>query len=269
MIAVATGSRKLHAGEDWWPLLDELAKRYEIEEIWEGACTGADESVRVWAQARGLRVESFPAPWELYEQVGNKKGTAGPRRIDDMLEGRRGYVKGHSEHDPEAVDGVVAKSHVDGSPQMLIALPGHQGTRRTVRAARDRGLIIERLAKEPQVLNHYHFHGKGDGLPPRSRWIQRGQQPCARCRGQGPSPLANPFTKKRFPDIQANLGAYKRWLWDELKRCGPAMDELQSIEAADFLVCSCVRPDGSGGCHGHVIVKAWKWLSKQTDARQT
>lgn len=230
------GGRELHVGAPWWPPLDALAERYGVTEVWEGACTGADEGVKVWARARGKRVESFPAAWELFPSK-----AAGPRRNEDMLEGRRCYEL--------APHGVITTEEVAGSPELLIALPGNQGTRRMVRAARDRGIIVEYLALEPQVLNHWHFNGKGDRLPPRSRSIQRGK-----------SALANPHL---------DLVGYKRWLWAELQKDSKALAELQSIEPTAFLVCSCVRPDGKvledgrGGCHGHVVVKAWQWLREQ------
>ena len=294
-IAIAAGSRHLHVGHAWWPELDAKAEAYKITELWHGGAKGADEGVAVWARARGLTVEPFPAPWDLFKKAGLNQKAAGARRIDDMLSGRREYVLAHSEHDPEAIDGIVTTQQLGsaepitgevagqsyGIPRpnspasVLFALPGYAGTRRTIRAAAERGLITERIQIEPWVINRWHYR-RPDGtfeLPPSSVDIQRGTAlgnpfrvgdplgtagtvlgPLDKLLGCEPN-LNEPITGEQC------LEFYRAWLWREMHRKDRGvLAMLRRISAKDHLVCTCKRPDGTGLCHGDVVVRAWRFV---------
>lgn len=256
-IAVFTGGRFTNVDEQWWPLLDAVRKRLGITEVWHGACPigGADEGAERWAIAEGIPVERFPAPWSLYDRTpGLRKGGAGPRRIDDMLAGRRGYK----------VDGrgrVVTTEQLERVPEIVVAFPGGQGTRRTVRAGAALGMPVVYVQREPQVLNRHHYPPP-QGLPDGAIYIGRG------------TPLGNPNpvppAKERKPgEIEANLAAYKRHLWARIVARDPAvLRALDEIGRDSFLVCSCKKPDGTGPCHGDIVVAAWRWMRGQALERR-
>jgi len=279
-IAIAAGSRHIHIGHVWWPLLDAAAESYRITEVWHGGANGADEGVAFWAKARGLTVEAFPAPWDLFKQAGLKAKAAGARRIDDMLSGLRGYIIAHSKHDPEAVDGIVCTQQLgtrgseydlelaskvyrmkrpDSPASVLLALPGYAGTRRTIRAAQQRGLVVERLSVEPWVINRWHYRRK-DGsfdLPPDSMNIQRGTAL------GNPYEVGAPHPHRPGETISAEecLQLYRGHLWRLVHaRDRGVMAMLHRITARTHLVCTCKRPDGTGLCHGDVVVRAWRFV---------
>jgi hypothetical protein len=298
-IAIAAGWRHLHMSPEWWPALDSLRETYRITEIWHGACSlpkepeklaGADAGVEEWALDRGLVVQRFPAPWELYRAARLNAKAAGARRVADMLEGRRGYVMPHSKHDPDydPSSPVVTTERVEGQPEVLLALPGYAGTRRTIAAAVERGLLLERVQLEPWVINrwHYRLRDKSFDLPPESLDIQRG------------TALGNPFIVGDsistaievlgVPTVAAVLGRaprdsdtiqgehglelYRRWLFREMVNGDRGvMSQLRAITPRTHLVCTCKRPDGTGLCHGDVVVRAWRWMvgRKQPDAPST
>jgi hypothetical protein len=110
----------------------------------------------------------------------------------------------------------------------------------------------------PRLINAHHYAepGKADRRPPLPRgWVYIGR---SRPWG-GPSPLANPYAVTEHGSRALEL--YKGWLREKLRRRDPAvLEALRSIPADAHLVCHCVRPDGSGGCHGRVVALAWEWV---------
>lgn len=232
--------------------------------MWHGDGSGFDQGVARWAKQRGVHVEAFPAPWDLFEEAGLKKAAAGARRREDMLLGKRGYEIVEDSTGP----GIRTVEQLEGKPTFVLAGPGYKGTRRTIRDALDLGLFVERVQVEPWVVNCWHYNTAPHGstpvfeLPKPFTWIQRGK-----------SPLANPWPRKTIPDANKNLATYERWLGEKLRRLdapGPHWREiykaLDAITKDHVLVCSCVRDDGrvnletgQGRCHGHSVVKAWRW----------
>jgi len=116
--------------------------------------------------------------------------------------------------------------------------------------------------QEPAVINRHHYREKP--LPEPSIYIGRG------------TPLGNPKTKEELEAwLDDDLDAAERALDDPAYILTPFRAHLQAlIEAGDdgvirmfslitpqhHLVCSCKRPDGSGVCHGDVVVELWaKW----------
>lgn len=124
--------------------------------------------------------------------------------------------------------------------------------------------------REITVVNHHHLQGRTEGT------IYIGRPG----RGEAGSPLANPY---RIGDPRPggghwergeSIAAYERDLREALDPEAPAarwggrvlgavqreairaevrrLGELAAREALR-LRCFCVRPDGSGACHGHVI----------------
>lgn len=53
-----------------WTDLDELTKELTIDVLIEGGARGADRFARVWAQKRGIRVETFEADWSRGKRAG-------------------------------------------------------------------------------------------------------------------------------------------------------------------------------------------------------
>jgi hypothetical protein len=303
-IAIACGWRRLYTGAEWWPLLDEARESYRITEVWHGGCEdGADVVVALWAKARGLRIEAFPAPWELFKQAKIPAKAAGPRRIDDMLAGRRGYtiadvaqIDASDQQAPLALPeragedaprrrSLITTEQLEGRPEVLLALPGYAGTRRTIRAAEAAGLMVARLSFEPWVANKWHYRDR-DGsyrFPPDAIDIQRG------------SPIGNPFRVGDMIDAaiavlgrdavatvlgraprsddqitsDTCLALYRAWLMRQIReRDRGVMRALQRIGPKSVLMCTCKRPDGTGLCHGDVVVRCWRWLNgrRQPDA---
>lgn len=79
--------------------------------IIEGGATGADRFAKDWAFGEGCAIMNFPPNWAFY---GNK--AAGPMRNKWMLD--------------------------FGQPELVIAFPGHNGTRDMMRQARERGIVV-------------------------------------------------------------------------------------------------------------------------------
>jgi hypothetical protein len=146
---VIGGSRTLAVDERWWPLLDRLRQHQGFDRVWHGARGGADEGVAAWARARGLTVEEFPAPVELYAEAGLPPEHAEPRRNDDMLRAWGGYrSRGGS---------IVPCARAGGFAELVLALPPDHDTLDLVaRAERWSSIRVLRL------------------WPPRRRWRVRG-----------------------------------------------------------------------------------------------
>jgi len=146
---VVGGSRALSVDERWWPLLDRLREHQGFDRVWHGARGGADEGVAAWARARGLAVEEFPAPFELYREAGLPLAQAEPRRNDDMLRAWGGYrSRGGS---------IVPCARMGGFAELVLALPPDHDTLDLVARAEQWSSI--------RVLRLW---------PPRRRWRVRG-----------------------------------------------------------------------------------------------
>jgi hypothetical protein len=267
MIAVFAGCRYLDVGRWWWPTLDAIREEHGITEVWHGACSldhqhpdklaGVDAGIDLWARDRGLAVRMFPAPWALYRRAGLDPKAAGMRRVADMLRGDRDY---------EIRDGkVVTTSTVPGSPALVVCLPGGPGTQGTAKQAGRLGLPVVRMPLvhkpgAPRIVNAHHFAepGKQDRRPPLPEpWVYVGRS----VPWGGPSPLGNPYSVQEHGTRALEL--YKGWLRERLKRRDPTvLAALRAIPADAHLVCHCVRPDGSGGCHARVVTLAWEWVQR-------
>lgn len=268
-IAVFAGCRDLDTGPWWWPALDAVRDEHGITEVWHGACSldprkpdklaGADAGIDTWARARGLTVRMFPAPWSLYRRAGLKPEAAGMRRVADMLRGDREYV---------VLDGkVVTTETVPGSPALVVCLPGGPGTQGTAKQGERLGLPVVRVPMQwkpgvPRIINAHHFAEPGKRgdqrvpLPAGAVYIGRSKP------WGGPSPLANPFPVEQHG--RKALELYRGWLRERLQRRDPVvLAALRAIPADAHLVCHCVRPDGSGPCHGRTVALAWEWLAKK------
>jgi hypothetical protein len=271
-IAVYAGCRDLATGPWWWPALDAVAAEHGISEVWHGACSldfddptklaGGDLLVDTWARARGLEVRMFPAPWRFYRAAGMKVEAAGMRRVADMLRGDRGYeIRGGK---------VVTTETVPGSPALVVCLPGGPGTQGTAKQGERLGLPVVRVPYQhkpgvPRVVNSHHYampgRAEAPGRAPRPSlpepWVYIGRSPPL-----GPSPLANPYPVEQHG--RKALELYKGWLRGKLKSADSAVfAALRAIPADASLVCHCVRPDGSGACHGRFVALAWEWLAKK------
>lgn len=92
--------------------LDALRAATVIDVIIEGGATGADTLAHAWAKATGIRIESFPADWDLHGKA------AGHIRNRKMLD--------------------------HGRPDYVVAFPGGPGTADMVRQATREGLPVWR-----------------------------------------------------------------------------------------------------------------------------
>jgi hypothetical protein len=148
-VVVVGGSRGLAVDEQWWPLLDRLREHQGFDRVWHGDRGGADEGVAAWARARGLVVEAFPAPLELYREAGLSPAAAEARRNDDMLRAWGGYrSRGGS---------IVPCARAGGFAELVLALSPDDDTLDLVaRAERWASVRVVRL------------------WPPRRRWRVHG-----------------------------------------------------------------------------------------------
>ena len=148
-VVVVGGSRALTVDEQWWPLLDRVREHQGFDRVWHGARGGADEGVAAWARARGLVVEEFPAPTELYREHGLPPEDAEPRRNDDMLRAWGGYrSRGGA---------IVPCARAGGFADLVLALPPDHDTLDLVaRAERWASIRVVRLWPPRR---HWHVHG--------------------------------------------------------------------------------------------------------------
>ena len=77
------------------------------------------------------------------------------------------------------------------------------------------------------------------------------------------SPLANPFKQANWKDDterKQTIEQYRHWLWQQLKAGNEKVwTALRALRPDSILLCSCYPKL----CHGHVIIQAWEWASKQ------
>jgi hypothetical protein len=122
-----------------------------------------------------------------------------------------------------------------------------------------RGLGRRRGHPGPRVVNRHHLEGR---WPPGSIYIGRPSRLAASILSvhrecDDGTALGNPFHRRQIPNAQANLEAYRAWLWERIRGGDPSLSAALGL-VGDFatLVCSCKpRP-----CHGDVVVQAWRYL---------
>jgi YspA, cpYpsA-related SLOG family len=99
-------------------VLDSVHAEYQFTVLIEGGNRGkegkwgADQLGMLWAQARGVPVETYEPDWEKYPL------DAGTRRNGDMLR--------------------------LGKPDLVVAFPGNSGTENMVKRARKAGIFVIR-----------------------------------------------------------------------------------------------------------------------------
>lgn len=104
------GGRAYDDAERLWRVLDSYDNDRDFTVLIEGAANGADTLARQWAEAKKIKVRSFPADWKRHG-----KG-AGPARNFRMLD--------------------------EGKPQLVIAFPGGKGTANMVAMAKAAGVEV-------------------------------------------------------------------------------------------------------------------------------
>lgn len=95
-------------------VLDAEHAKEPIECLIEGGARGADTLARLWAQQRGIRVQTFPADWKQFGR------SAGPRRNQQMIETK---------------------------PDKVIAFPGGGGTADMVKRAKKARVPVLEIGK--------------------------------------------------------------------------------------------------------------------------
>ena len=88
-----------------------------ITEVIHGACEGADEIAGEWARANNVKETPVEAEWEKCAKLG-RRNSAGPIRNGEMLKLK---------------------------PDLVIALPGGNGTKNMVNQATAAGIPVERI----------------------------------------------------------------------------------------------------------------------------
>lgn len=110
MRVLACGGRDYRDFEVVKRELDYLYLIEGVDVLIEGGARGADTLARVWAVQRGVRVETYPAEWDVYGKA------AGARRNAQML--------------------------AEGKPNLVVAFPGGRGTADMVRQAKAAGVPV-------------------------------------------------------------------------------------------------------------------------------
>lgn len=267
-----------------------------IECVYEGGADGADICGRAWAESRGVPVIEFPADW--YPGGGPLDRSAGPRRNDDMRDGRHATGKV-----PE--------------PELVIATPGGIGTADMVGKMRAAGRAVFELREPWQRWGRddvddlrqgiHHFVGrwalKGGGGPPiiSAHLLKVGgriEVPadlpvvyCGRGTLAGPdgAPLAgtgflgNPFKVERVADGAADvfdelngkrvlgvpfdvvLGWYRGYLRQVYQADPRVRDLLLTMRPWTLLICWCPP---SSPCHATVIADAAMQAQAAADLRR-
>ena len=109
-------------GRDWYEkditfgILDRLAGEYDIAVVIHGAASGADTLAGRWARSRGIPVEEYPADWY-------------PARLNGKLHRGAGYARNR-------------QMLREGKPNLVVAMPGGNGTAHMVRTARAAGVRV-------------------------------------------------------------------------------------------------------------------------------
>ena len=96
------------------------------------------------------------------------------------------------------------------------------------------------------------------------------------------SPLGNPCSARgencpichtiHFPLYSTptpcrSLPCYKKWLWAQIQYDGPVLATLKQLTENSMLGCWCCYDEtpllNEPYCHGHIICRAWDWLTKE------
>lgn len=117
MRVIVCGGRGFDDSVVAYRFLDMLHAIHKFQLVIHGAAKGADTLADNWAYARHVKVAKYPALWKVH---GNRK--AGPIRNSQMLK--------------------------EGSPDLVIAFPGGNGTRDMVSKARASGVDVINLDDE-------------------------------------------------------------------------------------------------------------------------
>lgn len=112
-LIVVCGGRDFDDRAVVYSALDRLHAKQPITVLAEGGARGADALANQWATERGVKVETFGAPWL---EFGKRAG-----------------------HERNARMVVWAKEH---GARGLVAFPGGRGTADAVRQARARGIVV-------------------------------------------------------------------------------------------------------------------------------
>jgi hypothetical protein len=107
------GGRDFDLKDEMFAFLDLINKDLQFTTVIEGDARGADKLAGEWAQARDIPVEKYPADWE------NHGKAAGFIRNKQMLD--------------------------EGTPELVIAFPGGNGTANMVKQAREAGVKVVEL----------------------------------------------------------------------------------------------------------------------------
>ena len=114
----------------------------------------------------------------------------------------------------------------------------------------------------PTVINAYHYAPllpNGPPLPSGAAYI--GQ---AHTKLYLASALANPY-----PHGAKSLELYRRHIHNLIRNEDAfAMAELEAISENTALVCLCKSQDGSGDCHGDIVIAAWRHLQSKRQGQQ-
>lgn len=89
---------------DNYPRMDQVLTRLKPARVVNGAADGADSLATAWARWNGVAFQEYPADWRNFGLA------AGPMRNGQMLAAER--------------------------PDLVVAFPGHKGTRDMVKQAR-------------------------------------------------------------------------------------------------------------------------------------
>ncbi len=150
---LVTGTRNWSDARRVAEVLDRAADQAaEGVRLLIGDAPGVDDLARVWAEARGVPVEVFPARWAQMAAEGKPRGAAGPERNRAMLdrldraEGERLVVAVHDDLDGRSKGtrhcvgearrrGYPVAVHTSAGRELLPPRPDRQARARELRAA--------------------------------------------------------------------------------------------------------------------------------------
>lgn len=110
MKILVCGGRDYNDQERCWSILDKAHSHYKFSCLIEGGAKGADYLAKTWAQSRQVPIQSFPADWKRFGK------RAGPIRNQQMID--------------------------EGSPDVVIAFPGGNGTQDMINRAKSNKIPV-------------------------------------------------------------------------------------------------------------------------------
>lgn len=114
MRLLVCGGRKYRDRQRMFQILDQINNDgVHVSVVIEGEADGADLLSALWASARGIAIEPYPADWVQHGL------SAGPRRNRQML--------------------------IEGKPDLVVAFPGGSGTADMVAQARKAGVRVKEV----------------------------------------------------------------------------------------------------------------------------